>query len=114
MGGPEALPETLRVPGAREVWYCHFALDAPDTDEPLATTYAVIVLRAGIASVTDLADVQRRALRSKAWLRIAARFSERSERRAEIEAHVLRAIALAYPGSVDVLRLKLAQTHAQS
>jgi hypothetical protein len=105
----QALPESLGIRGARAAWYCRLAVDVPDTNESLAATYVVIVLRSGIASVTDIGDVQRRALRSAEWRRLTAAAGSDSR----IEARVLRAVALAYPQSVETLRRKLVHTSAR-
>jgi hypothetical protein len=106
----QALPETLKIRGARKAWHCRLAIDAPGTNEKLASTYVVLVLRSGITSVTDLADVQQRALRSAEWRRLT---STGGHKRYAAD-RVLRAIALAYPESVEALRRELARAPAQA
>jgi hypothetical protein len=109
VGDAQILPATLKIRGARAAWYCRLAIDTPRTNEQLAATYVVLVRRAGTASVTDVADVQRRALRSAEW----RRFTAANGPDPRLEAHVLRVIALAYPQSVEMLRREVARGAAQ-
>jgi hypothetical protein len=109
VGDAQPLPESLKIRGAREAWYCRLAVDAPDAHEELASTYVVLVNRCGIASVTDIADVQQRALRSAEW-----RVASAAERGPGVQGRVLRAIALAYPQTVEALRREFARTRAKA
>jgi hypothetical protein len=106
----QALPETFKIRGSREALYCRLEIDAPITDEKLAGTYVVLVLRSGIASVTDISDVQRRALRSAVWQQHCAAAGHDPQ----AEAHVLRVISLAYPEAVETLRRKAVAARAQA